>query len=96
MANIDIYKQYFSAKCTFNGVERHGAAVWLNAESDSGMIRYEIGVTFFPHIDDEDFGISYDACLTKELLRVKGRRSKSVTSCIFRRSNPWRMSLRRR
>ncbi|MBQ7921244.1 MAG: hypothetical protein IJ325_01525 [Clostridia bacterium] len=76
MANIDIYKQYFSAECTFAGVERHGAAVWLNAESDSGMIRYEAGVTFFPHADAEDFAISYDACAVKELLHTKGRRSK--------------------
>ena len=76
MKNIDIYKQYFSAECTFNGVERHGAAVWLTAESDSGMIRYEVGVTFFPHKDAEDFAVSYDACCLRELLRTKGRRSK--------------------
>ncbi|MBQ7006632.1 MAG: hypothetical protein IJN59_02260 [Oscillospiraceae bacterium] len=76
MTNIDVYKQYFSAECTFNGVERRGAVVWLNAESDSGMIRYEVGVSFFPYRDAEDFAISYDACATKELLRTKGRRSK--------------------
>jgi len=76
MKNVDIYKQYFSAECTFNGVERRAAAVWLNAESDSGTIRYEVGVTFFPHRDAEDFAISYDACVLKELVRTKGRRSK--------------------
>ena len=76
MKSIDVYRQYFSAQCTFNGVERRGAAVWLTAESDSGTIRYEVGVTFFPHRDDEDFAISYDACATKELLRTQGRRSK--------------------
>ena len=76
MKNVDVYKQYFSAECTFGGVERRGVAVWLNAESDSGMIRYGIGVTFFPHRDDEDFAVSYDACALKELLRTKGRRSK--------------------
>ncbi len=76
MKNIDVYKQYFSAECTFNGVERHGAVVWLNAESDCGSIQYEVGVTFFPHSDAEDFAISYDACVLKELLRTKGRRSK--------------------
>ena len=43
MKTIDVYKQYFSAACTFNGVERRGAAVWLTAESDCGMIRYEVG-----------------------------------------------------
>ena len=76
MKSIDVYKQYFCAECTFNGVERRGAAVWLTAESDSGMIRYEVGVTFFPHQDAEDFAISYDACVLKELIRTKGRRSK--------------------
>ena len=74
--NVDIYKQYFSADCIFNGVERRGAAVWLTAESDSGNIRYEFGVTFFPHRDEEDFAVSYDACVLKELFNAKGRRSK--------------------
>lgn len=61
MANIDVYKQYFEADCVFNNVERKGVVVWLNAESDCGTIRYEVGVSFFPHRDKEDFGISYDA-----------------------------------
>ena len=76
MANVDIYKQYFSAQCTFNGVERRGAAVWLNAESESGNIRYEVGVSFFPHREEEDFAVSYDACASKELINTQGRRSK--------------------
>ncbi len=76
MKTIDVYKQYFSAECSFNGVERRAAAVWLTAESDSGIIRYEVGVSFFPHRDAEDFAVSYDACGLKELLRTQGRRSK--------------------
>ena len=76
MKTMDVYKQYFSAACTFNGVERRGASVWLTAESDSGTIRYEVGVSFFPHRDDEDFAISYDACALKELVKAEGRRSK--------------------
>ena len=76
MKTMDVYRQYFAAVCTCNGVERRGADVWLTAESDSGIIRYEVGVTFFPHWDEEDFAVSYDACGTKELLRTKGRRSK--------------------
>ena len=76
MKTIDIYKQYFSAECIFNGVERRAASVWLTAESDSGMIRYEVGVTFFPHEHSEDFAISYDACILKELVHTQGRRSK--------------------
>ena len=76
MANIDVYKQYFEANCVFNDVERKGVVVWLNAESDCGNIRYEVGISFFPHRDAEDFAISYDACFQKELVRTKGRRSK--------------------
>ena len=76
MKNVDVYKQYFAAECTFNGVERRGALVWLNAESDSGIIRYEVGVTFFPYRDPQDFAVSYDACVLKELLRTQGRRTK--------------------
>ena len=56
MANIDIYKQYFEADCVYNNVERKGVVVWLNAESECGTIRYEVGVSFFPHRDKEDFG----------------------------------------
>ena len=76
MASMDVYKQYFSAACTFNGTERRGAVVWLQAESGGGNIRYEVGVTFFPYRDPEDFSVSYDACALKELLCVKGRRTK--------------------
>ena len=76
MSTIDIYKQYFSAECTFDGVERRAAAVWLTAENNNGMIRYEVGTTFFPHRNAEDFAVSYDACLLKELFRTQGRRSK--------------------
>ena len=74
--SVDVYKQYFSATCTFNDVERHGVVVWLNVDSEGGNVCYEVGVSFFPHVDDEDFAISYDACSTKELLSTKGRRSK--------------------
>ena len=76
MKTIDVYRQYFSAACNFNGVERRGVSVWLTAESDSGMIRYEVGISFFPHRDAEDFAVSYDVCALKELLCTKGRRSK--------------------
>ena len=76
MKTIDVYKQYFTAACTFNGVERRGVVVWLTAESECKTIRYEVGVTFFPHRDEEDFAISYDASALKELIRTNGRRSK--------------------
>ena len=76
MASIDVYRQYFAADCVFNDVKRRGACVWLMAESYSGNIRYEVGVTFFPHTDAEDFAISYDASAVKEVLNTSGRRSK--------------------
>ena len=76
MKVINVYDQYFSARCTFNGVERRGARVLLIATSEDGMIRYEAAVSFFPHQDDEDFAVSYDAYASEELYFAQGRRSK--------------------
>ena len=76
MKVIDVYKQYFNAECVYNEVERKGAVVTLTATSDSGNIMYEVGISFFPHRDAEDFGISYDAYASKEIFNEKGRRSK--------------------
>lgn len=72
----DVYEQYFKAECVFNGVPRRAASVKLTADSEAGMIRYLVCVSFFPHTDDEDFAISYDAYAEKELFCAKGRRSK--------------------
>ena len=76
MKVIDVYKQYISADCVYNEVQRNGVVVTLTATSDSGMIKYEVGLSFFPHRDAEDFGISYDAYASKEIYNAKGRRSK--------------------
>lgn len=76
MKVIDVYKQYFNAECVYNEVERKGAVVTLTATSDCGNIMYEVGISFFPHRDAEDFGISYDAYASKEIYNAKGRRSK--------------------
>lgn len=76
MATVNIYEQYFSAKAEHNSLPRHGALVMLIADSDAGIIRYEAAVTFFPHRDEEDFAISYDAYFSKVLFEAKGRRSK--------------------
>ena len=76
MKVINVYDQYFAAQCTFNGVERRGARVLLIATSEEGLIRYEAAVSFFPHADDGDFAVSYDAYAAKELYNAKGRRSK--------------------
>ena len=76
MAVIDVYRQYFSAQCVFGGVERKGVLAALTAASESGEIKYEVMLTFFPYRGPEDFSISYDACVTKTIYQAKGRRSK--------------------
>jgi hypothetical protein len=76
MAEINVYQQYFSASCTFNGVPRHAASVLLISTSEEGRIRYEVAVSFFPHNDAEDFAVSYDAYFSKVLYDAPGRRSK--------------------
>ncbi len=76
MAVIDVYRQYFEAECVYNEVERKGVLVTLTAASECGMIKYEVGISFFPHRDSEDFGITYDAYISKEIYSAKGRRSK--------------------
>ena len=72
----NIYEQYFSAEAKYNGVPRHAALVMLVADSDACNIRYEAAVTFFPHNDEEDYAVSYDAYFSKVLYEAKGRRSK--------------------
>ena len=76
MATVNVYEQYFSAKAEFNDVPRHAALVLLIADSEEGNIRYEAAVTFFPHNDEEDYAVSYDAYFSKVLYKAKGRRSK--------------------
>ncbi len=76
MTVIDVYQQYFAAHCVYAGVERRGVSVKLTAESDSGAVRYEASVTFFPHADEEDFAVGYDACAARELYAAPGRRSR--------------------
>ena len=70
MKVIDVYQQYFAAHCVFSGVER----------SDAGMIRYEVSVSFFPHEDDEDYAVSYDACAADEIYAAPGRRARKRES----------------
>lgn len=76
MAVINVYEQYFSADCNFNGVPRKGALVMLVSNSGSGNIIYEAAVSFFPHQDEDDFAVSYDAYMSEVLYNGPGRRSK--------------------
>ncbi len=73
---VNVYEQYFKAECEANGVLRRAALVMLIADSDAGNIRYEAAVTFFPHADEEDYAVSYDAYYSRVLYDAKGRRSK--------------------
>lgn len=73
---INVYEQYFEAEGVFSEVERKGALVMLISDSERGQITYKVAVTFFPHRDEEDFAVSYDAYFEKELYCGKGRRSK--------------------
>jgi len=76
MKVIDVYAQYFAGDCVYNEVPRHGVAVKLTATSDAGEVFYEVSVSFFPHNDPADFGVSYDAYASREIYRARGRRSK--------------------
>lgn len=73
---LNVYEQYFAAEMVANGVPRHAALVMLIADSEAGNIRYEAAATFFPHNDEEDFAVSYDAYFSRVLYENKGRRSK--------------------
>ncbi|MBQ2657215.1 MAG: hypothetical protein IJF87_01430 [Erysipelotrichaceae bacterium] len=73
---INVYEQYFKADAMFSGVKRNGALVTLISDSEAGTITYKAAVTFFPHRDEEDYAVSYDAYFEKELYQGKGRRSK--------------------
>ena len=76
MKVINVYQQYFAADCMVNGVQRNGVNVMLIATSDEGMIRYDVGISFFPHVDETDFAVSYDAYAERTVYSAKGRRSK--------------------
>ena len=73
---VNVYERYFRADAAFAGVPRKGALVLLTSDSEAGEITYKAAVTFFPHRDEEDFAVSYDAYFEKELYSGRGRRSK--------------------
>ena len=73
---VNVYEQYFEAEATVNEVERRAAKVMLISDSEKGQITYTAAVTFFPHQDEEDYAISYDAYEEEVLFSGKGRRSK--------------------
>jgi hypothetical protein len=80
---INVYSQYFEAEGSFAGVERRGALVLLISDSEAGTISYRAAVSFFPHRDEEDFAVSYDAYFEKELYRAAGRRSRKREAALL-------------
>ena len=88
MAVINVYEQYFAAEAAFSGVERRGALVLLIADSAAGNISYEAAVSFFPHRDEEDFAVSYDASFSRVLYSAPGRRSKKREKALLEGLRP--------
>ena len=80
---IDVYRRYFEAECTFEGVPRRAALVTLTSDSEAGHIRYTAAATFFPHRDPEDFAVSYDAVAETVLYAGRGRRSKKYEAVLM-------------
>lgn len=80
---IDVYSQYFAGSCVFNGVERRAVLVRLTSDSEAGQIRYTAGLSFFPHENEEDYAISYDAAAERTLYEAKGRRSKKREAALL-------------
>ena len=73
---LNVYEQFFAAECVANGIVRHGALVMMIVTSENKQVRYDAAVTFFPHIDETDFAVSYDAYYEDVLYEAPGRRSK--------------------
>ena len=73
---VNVYERYYKADAVFSEVQRKGALVLLISDSEAGCITYKAAVSFFPHRDDEDYAVSYDAYFEKELYSGKGRRSR--------------------
>lgn len=73
---INVYEQYFKADAVHSGVKRNGVRVALTSDSSDGVIRYEVSVSFFPHREETDFAISYDAYASAVVYEGKGRRSR--------------------
>ena len=83
MKVIDVFEGYYAADCTAGGRPRHAAKVCLTAASDAGEITYEWMITFFPHDDEEDFAVSYDAAVSRVVYEGRGRRSKKRDAALL-------------
>ena len=73
---VDVYSQYFAGECVFNEVPRRAVIVKLTCESGGGEVYYTVNLSFFPHRDEVDYAVIYDAYAEKDIFRKSGRRSK--------------------
>ena len=73
---VKLFSQYFCSEGCLNGTERRGVELNLISDSEAGMITYSAQAVFFPHTDDEDWAVTYDAEKTDIIYSGKGRRNK--------------------
>ncbi|MBR0154335.1 MAG: hypothetical protein IJM26_11170 [Lachnospiraceae bacterium] len=83
MAQVNVWERYYEAEAVVSDVPRRGALAMLVVTSEAGQICYEAAVTFFPHRDEEDYAVSYDAYRSRVLYEGKGRRSKKREAALL-------------
>ena len=86
---VNVYERFYRADAVFSELPRRGALVMLVSDSEAGFITYKAAVTFFPHRDEEDYAVSYDAYFEKELYSGKGRRSRKKEAAYLERLPEW-------
>ena len=70
---VDNLDKTMTRQLSLQLVDAAGAPV---SQEGLTLSRDTVQVTFFPHADPEDFGISYDAAAEKVLYEARGRRAK--------------------
>ena len=81
--DFNVYEQYFAASHPGNGRPRHAVRAALTVSSGEGRVRYTASLSFFPHEDEEDFCVSWDVYAERQLLDVRGRRSKKRETALL-------------
>ncbi len=76
MSGVNVFSRFYEADCTANGIRRNAALVQLRSLYEEGRITYSVHVIFFPHLDEEDYAVTYDAEYGKVIYSAEGRRSK--------------------
>ena len=74
---IDVYSQYFHAKCTYYDSLRRAVLVKLSAMKDiEGILAYQVSASFFPFENEEDFLVANDVYVSKIVSDGQKRRMK--------------------